>query len=104
MLFRTNLSSIWRGLRIDIGQYEVSSVGGLLGFKIVMILFSFLVLEILLFCSEKLKMSVKALMASGPKCFRCLLDMPSGPVEEVFLQTRMASVTIVGVKGGVRSF
>ena len=49
-------------------------------------------------------MSVKALMASGPRCFRCLLDMPSGPVEEVFLETRMASVTIAGVKGGSRSF
>ena len=49
-------------------------------------------------------MSVKALMASGPRCFRCLLDMPSGPVEEVFLETRMASVTIAGVKGGTRSF
>ena len=25
-------------------------------------------------------MSVKALTACGPRCFRCLLDMPSGPV------------------------
>jgi len=79
-------------------------VGGLLGFKIGMILANFQVLGILLFCSEKLKMSVKALMASGPRCLRCLLDMPSGPVEEVFLETRMASVTIAGVKGGSRSF
>ena len=43
-------------------------------------------------------------MASGPRCLRCLLDMPSGPVEEVFLETRMASVTMYGVKGGVGSF
>ena len=105
MLFRTNLSSILEGVESkEIGLYEVSSVGGLLGFRIGIILASFQVLGILLFCSEKLKMSVKALMASGPKCFRCLLDMPSGPVEEVFLETRMASVTIAGVKGGVRSF
>ena len=42
-------------------------------------------------------MSVKALTACGP---RCLLDMPSGPVEGVFLVARIASVTIAGVKGG----
>ena len=46
-------------------------------------------------------MSVKALTACGPRCFRCLLDMPSGPVEGVFLVARIASVTIAGVKGGV---
>ena len=45
-------------------------------------------------------MSVKALTACGPRCFRCLLDMPSGPVEEVFFVARIASVTIAGVKGG----
>ena len=45
-------------------------------------------------------MSVKALTACGPRCFRCLLDMPSGPEEGVFLVARMASVTIAGVKGG----
>ena len=45
-------------------------------------------------------MSVKALTACGPRCFRCLLDMPSGPVEEVLGVARIASVTIAGVKGG----
>ena len=45
-------------------------------------------------------MSVKALTACGPRRFRCLLDMPSGPVEEVFFVARIASVTIAGVKGG----
>ena len=45
-------------------------------------------------------MSVKALTACGSRCFRCLLDMPSGPVEGVFLVARIASVTIAGVKGG----
>ena len=45
-------------------------------------------------------MFVKALIACGPRCFRCLLDMPSGPVEGVFLVARIASVTIAEVKGG----
>ena len=50
MLFRTNLSSIFEGVdKSEIGLYEVSSVGGLLGFKIGMILASFQVLGILLF-------------------------------------------------------
>ena len=48
-------------------------------------------------------MSVKTLMACGPRCFRCLLEIPSGPVEGVFLVARIASVTIAGVKGGVGS-
>ena len=48
-------------------------------------------------------MSVKGLIACGPRCFRCLLDMPSGPVEEVLVVARIASVTIAGVKGRDRS-
>ena len=32
-------------------------------------------------------MFVKALTACGPRCFRCLLDMPSGPVEGVFFSS-----------------
>ena len=50
MLLRTNLSSILEGvLSSEIGLYEVSSVGGLLGFRIGIILASFQVLGILLF-------------------------------------------------------
>ena len=45
-------------------------------------------------------MSVKALTACGPRCFKCLLDMPSGLVEEVLFVARIASVTTAGVKGG----
>ena len=48
-------------------------------------------------------MSVKALMACGPRCFKCLFEIPSGPVEGVFFVARIASVTIAGVKGGVGS-
>ena len=42
-------------------------------------------------------MSVRTLMACGPRCFRCLLEMPSGPVEEVFLEARMAVWVLSGV-------
>ena len=52
--------------------------------------------------SEKLKMSVKALMACGPKCFRCKYEMPSGPVDEVFFVLRIASTVMPVVNGGGR--
>ena len=42
-------------------------------------------------------MSVRTLMACVPRCLRCLLDMPSGPVEEVFLGDRMAAAVLAGV-------
>ena len=42
-------------------------------------------------------MSVRTLMACVPRCLRCLLDMPSGPVEEVFLEDRMAAAVLAGV-------
>ena len=50
-------------------------------------------------------MSVRTLMACVPKCLRCLLDMPSGPVEEVFLEARMAAIVLSGVNcdGKLRS-
>ena len=42
-------------------------------------------------------MSVRTLMACVPRCFRCLLEMPSGPVEEVFLEAFMAAIVLSGV-------
>ena len=101
MLFRTSLSSIFAGVQSNaMGLYEAGSVGDLFGFRIGIILASFQVLGMLLFVSEKLKMSVRALMPCGPRCFRCKFDIPSGPVEEVFLVARMASMVMAGVKGG----
>ena len=47
-------------------------------------------------------MSVRFLMACGPKCLRCLLEMPSGPVEADVLDRLMASVVMVGVNCGGR--
>jgi len=46
-------------------------VGGLLGFRIGMILASFHMLGIVFCVIDRLKMSVRALMACGPKCLRC---------------------------------
>ena len=36
---------------------------------------------------EKLNISVRTLMACVSQCFRCKFDMPSGPMEDVFLPT-----------------
>ena len=72
MLFRTSLSSIFEGLQSrEMGLYEAGSVGDLLDFRIGIILDSFHLFGIVLCCTEKLKMSVRVLMACGPKCFRC---------------------------------
>lgn len=46
-------------------------MGDLLGFRIGIILAVFQILGIMLCVMEWLKMSVRALMATGPKCFRC---------------------------------
>ena len=45
-------------------------------------------------------MSVKALMACGPRCLRCMYDMPSAPVLVVFFVRLMASRVMRVVKGG----
>ena len=52
---------------------------------------------IMLCLMEWLKMSVRTLMACGPKCCKCLLDMPSGPVEGVALHVLIASVVFAVV-------
>ena len=36
-------------------------------------------------------------MACVPRCLRCLLEMPSGPVEEVFLEARITAAVLAGV-------
>ena len=46
-------------------------MGDLLGFKMVMILPIFQMLGIVLCSMEWLNMSVSALMATGPRCFKC---------------------------------
>ena len=101
MLLRTSLSSIFEGLqRREIGRYEAGSVGDLLGLSMGITLAVFQMLGMVLCCMEWLKMLVSALMACGPRCLRCMWDMPSGPVEEVCFVECMASWVMAGVKGG----
>ena len=76
-------------------------MGNLLGFRMGMILANFQMLGMLLVMSERLKMSVRSLMACVPRCVRCKQDIPSGPVAEVFFVLRMACSVMVGGKGGV---
>ena len=66
------------------------------------ILISFQVLSIQVFASEKLKISVRDLMACCPICFRYKYDIPSGPVEEELFVACMAWVTIGKVIRGCR--
>ena len=91
MLLRTSLSSIFEGVQ--------KSAIGLFGFRSGIIFATFHVLGMLFVVSDVLKMSVRALMACGPRCFRCKYDMPSGPVEDLFLVLRMACSVMFVVKG-----
>jgi len=45
-------------------------------------------------------MSVRALMDTCSRCFRCRYEMPSGPVVEVCLVRSIADLVMFGVKGG----
>ena len=73
MRLRISPSRILRGLhRRDIGLWEYGSVGDLDGFRIGAILSSFQMLGMLFCWIDRLKMSVRAPMATGRSCFRCL--------------------------------
>ena len=48
-------------------------------------------------------MVVRALIALGPRCFRCMLDIPSGPVAGEFLSFLMVQFVSCDVKGGGES-
>ena len=74
-------------------------MGVLLAFMIGMIFANFPRLGMLLVVMDTLKMSIRALTACGPKCFKCMNEMPLGPVE-VFLVLRMACSIMSEVKGG----
>ena len=53
----------------------------------------------IVFCRiHRLKMSVRAPMATGPSCFRYRYEMSSGPTEEVDLVCSIAFFVMLGVK------
>ena len=57
----------------------------------------------MVFCwMDRLNISVKALAATGPSCFICLYEIPSGPTEEVGFACSIAGYIFVmlEVKGG----
>ena len=72
-------------------------MGDFLGFRIGTILAVFHRWGMVLCLREWLKISVRILMACGPKCFRCLLEMPSGPVDGVVLHALIALTVSAGV-------
>ena len=49
---------------------------------------------------DLLNVSVRAAMAFGPRCFRCMLEMLSGPVALEFFSDLMVSATSSVVNGG----
>ena len=57
----------------------------LFGFGMGMIVARFQRWDIVLVFRAMLYMSVRYLMASDPRCLRCLMSMPSGPVELLFV-------------------
>ena len=72
MFVRTSLSSILRGLHSRVmGLYEAGSVGDMFGFRMAMNLPVFQILGIVLCTMEWLNMSVRALMATSLRCFKC---------------------------------
>ena len=74
------------------------------GFRIGIILPSLQMLRTVLYRIDRLDMSVRAPMATGPSCFRCLYEMPSEPKEEVGFVCSIACFVMLGVKGDWGSF
>ena len=75
-----------RGLQSrDTGLLKAGSVSDLADSRMDTILPNFQMLGMVLCSIEWLKMFVKALTATGSRCFKCLYVMPSGPAVEVDL-------------------
>ena len=68
----------------DIGRYDVPTQGSLLGLGIGMILANFHIWGMMLWLRARFNKLVKYWMANGPRCFRCLMLILSGPVELLF--------------------
>jgi len=88
-----------------IGLYDVPSEWSLFGLGMGIILATFQMFGIVLVFRAVLKMCVRSVMASGPKCLRCLMLMSSGPVELLFGECFIAVVicSFVIVMGSVCS-
>ena len=49
---------------------------------------------------ERFKMSVKFLITTGPRCFKCLYEMPSGSIAEIGFVFSIACLVVFGAKVG----
>ena len=88
------------------GLYDGPAFGSLLGLGIGMIFASFHVCGIMFVLRILLYMLVRNVIAVGPRCFRCLMFMLSGPVELLFLADLIAfmvscSVIVMVVVGSL---
>ena len=73
-----------------IGLYDVLVLGSLLCLGIGIILASFQRWGIVFVFSAMLYICVRSCMACGPRCFKCLMFMLSGPVELFVLDVLIA--------------
>ena len=79
------------GDRSDVGWWFVLMLWSLFGFKMGMIVAHFQRWGIVLVLRAVLYMFVRYLIVSGLRCLRCLMFMPSGPVELLFLLFKVAN-------------
>lgn len=78
------------GDRSAMGLYDVPCVLSLLGFGMGTVFAVFHIVGMLFVISDMLYMCVISVIALGPRCFRCLIFVLSGPVELLFLECLMA--------------
>ena len=98
MYVRSVFSSVLAmGDRNDMDKWFVPMLWFLFGFGMGIIAAHFQRWSIVLVFSAVLYMFVRYLVASGPRCLRCLMFMPLGPVELLFVLFEMANCTCVVV-------
>ena len=91
MCGRSIFSSVFAiGERSAMGLYDVPCVLSLLGFGMGIVFAVFHIVGMLFVFSEMLYMCVSSVIALGPRCFRCLMFMLSGPVELLFFECLIA--------------
>ena len=91
MYGRSIFSSVFAmGDSSAIGLYDFPSVLSLLGFGMGTVFAVFQIIGMMFVLSDMLYMCVSSAIALGPRCFRCLMFMLSGPVELLFFESLIA--------------
>ena len=102
---RTSHSGILKGLQSsEMGLYEARLVGVLFGLSMDTILAVFQMLGDELFCIEKLKMYVRTLIVTRPRCFKNRYVMSSGTDAVVDLVSSTANLEGGSVLGSCLRF